>query len=172
MAIMAFASVAVDPLGPSLWQYSITLHDTGTTPIGTFWFSWVPGEGFLASLPSSIESPAGWTDMQTNGPPPGDGYSIQWVASSPASALMPSASLKGFSFESSEAPSSVFGDSVIHPGTPVSTSTVYSGAPLVGPEFIFAATPVPEPSAWAMLLVGFVALGFLGFRRNRAQRSA
>src|SRR6516164_109855 len=170
MAIMAFASVAVDPLGPSLWQYSITLHDTGTTPIGTFWFSWVPGEGFLASLPSSIKSPAGWADMITNGAPPSDGYSIQWTSSS--SPLMPSASLKGFSFDSSEAPSSVFGDSVIHPGTPVSTSTVYSGAPSVGPELIFAATPVPEPSAWAMLLVGFVVLGFLGFRRNRALRSA
>ena len=85
---------------------------------------------------------------------------------------MPSASLKGFSFDSSEAPSSVFGDSVIHPGTPVSTSTVYSGAPFVGSVFQFVATPVPEPSAWAMLLVGFVALGFLGFRRIQALRTA
>jgi hypothetical protein len=34
------------------------------------------------------------------------------------------------------------------------------------------ATPVPEPSAWAMLLVGFAALGFLGFRRIQALRSA
>ena len=79
---------------------------------------------------------------------------------------------KGVFFRKREAPSSVFGDSVIHPGTPVSTSTVYSGAPFVGSVFQFVATPVPEPSAWAMLLVGFVVLGFLGFRRNRALRSA
>jgi hypothetical protein len=26
---------------------------------------------------------------------------------------------------------------------------------------------VPEPSAWAMMLLGFAGLGFLGFRRSR-----
>ena len=170
MAEMASASIVVNPLGPSLWEYSLTLHDTGTTTIGTFWFAWVPGQGFLASLPSSIESPAGWADMITNGPP-NDGFSIQWVAS-PSSVLAPSASLKGFSFESSDAPSSVFGDSVFHPGIPVLTSTVFSGAPFSDGGFQFVATPVPEPSSWAMLLVGFVAITLLSVRRIQALRSA
>jgi PEP-CTERM motif-containing protein len=30
-------------------------------------------------------------------------------------------------------------------------------------------TSVPEPSTWAMLLAGFAALGFLGFRRTRSR---
>jgi hypothetical protein len=33
-----------------------------------------------------------------------------------------------------------------------------------------ATTPVPEPSTWAMMLLGFAGLGFLGYRR--AQRAA
>jgi hypothetical protein len=27
---------------------------------------------------------------------------------------------------------------------------------------------VPEPSTWAMLLLGFAGLGFIGYRRNKA----
>jgi hypothetical protein len=30
-------------------------------------------------------------------------------------------------------------------------------------------TSVPEPSTWAMLLAGFAALGFMGFRRTRSR---
>jgi hypothetical protein len=30
------------------------------------------------------------------------------------------------------------------------------------------ATPVPEPSTWAMMGSGFAALGYAGFRRGKA----
>ena len=30
-----------------------------------------------------------------------------------------------------------------------------------------AASAIPEPSTWAMMLAGFAGLGFLGFRRAR-----
>ena len=37
-------------------------------------------------------------------------------------------------------------------------------------------TPVPEPSTWAMMLLGFAGLGFMGYqsagRRRRTARSA
>jgi hypothetical protein len=53
------------------------------------------------------------------------------------------------------------------------TSTVYSGVPFSDGGVQFVATPaVPEPSAWAMLLVGFVALSLLGFRRMQSLRNA
>jgi hypothetical protein len=32
---------------------------------------------------------------------------------------------------------------------------------------IGAASPVPEPSAWALMLLGFAGLGFVGYRRSR-----
>jgi hypothetical protein len=35
-------------------------------------------------------------------------------------------------------------------------------------DFNFIAEAVPEPSTWAMMLAGFAALGFAGYRRNKA----
>jgi PEP-CTERM motif len=34
---------------------------------------------------------------------------------------------------------------------------------------VSSSPPVPEPSTWAMILVGFAGLGFAGFRRNRTR---
>jgi PEP-CTERM motif len=31
---------------------------------------------------------------------------------------------------------------------------------------------VPEPSTWAMMLLGFAGLGYAGYRRRREQRGA
>ena len=36
------------------------------------------------------------------------------------------------------------------------------------PTAIPAQPPVPEPSTWAMMLIGFAGLGFAGYRRRRA----
>jgi PEP-CTERM motif-containing protein len=33
-------------------------------------------------------------------------------------------------------------------------------------------TPVPEPSTWATMIVGFGALGFIGYRQARKVRAA
>jgi hypothetical protein len=33
-------------------------------------------------------------------------------------------------------------------------------------------TPVPEPSTWAMMLLGFAGLGFAGYRKARSARTA
>ncbi len=52
------------------WDYTITLTDTGTTTIGTFWYSWIPGQGYLPSLPTNFSAPAGWAMNLTDGPPP------------------------------------------------------------------------------------------------------
>jgi hypothetical protein len=33
-------------------------------------------------------------------------------------------------------------------------------------------TPIPEPSTWAMMLIGFAGLGYAGYRRARVPRAA
>ena len=79
------AAGTVQPISlPSGFQYNITLENTGTTDLGSFWFSWVPGIDFLPTAPNSVHSPAGWTaNIITNPSFDGDGYSIQWVAEHP-----------------------------------------------------------------------------------------
>jgi PEP-CTERM motif len=36
---------------------------------------------------------------------------------------------------------------------------------LFGPNFTFASSAIPEPSTWAMMVLGFAGLGYAGFRR-------
>ena len=63
MGESASATIAATHLPSGDYQYTITLDDTGSTPIGTFWFGWVPGEDFLDPAPSSMTAPAGWTPV-------------------------------------------------------------------------------------------------------------
>ena len=109
------------------WDYTIKLTNTGTENIGTFWYSWVPGQGYNPTKPISMTPPAGWVDKLTDGPPPTDGYSIQAVAGA-GFALAPGDSLL-FKFESASSPETLAGISTIHEGIPIGTSTIYGGAP-------------------------------------------
>ena len=136
MALSASASISVVQLDATTYRYTITLADTGTTPIGTFWFSWLPGQGYLPDLPT-FTSPVGWSAQLTDGAPPQNGYSILWTAST---ALQPGESLGNFSFTSTATPSVLFANSTIHSPTPVTTSVVYSGAPFSDAGFTLAAT--------------------------------
>ena len=151
------------------WDYTIKLTNTsgpGGDNIGTFWFSWIPGQGYLPSLPTSITAPTGWKEKITDGPPPGDGYSIQFVANS-SSVLTPGSSLL-FGFVSADSPSTLAGLSTIHPPTPIGTSTLYQGGPFVGDSKEFVVTSVPEPSTLTLGIVGLASLAALRLRRKSA----
>jgi hypothetical protein len=157
---MASATYSVSQLSPTTWQYSFTLTDTGTTPIGTFWFSWLPGQGYMQTAPISAVAPTGWVAVTTNGSAAGDGFAERWADT--AGALMPGQSVSGFSFVSSTTPAEIAGASPFHGGIPELTSNVYMGAPLVGPDapFLVTAAPVatPEPSSVVLILFAGVVL--------------
>src|SRR6476659_7810028 len=108
MAESASAAISIAQLTATTYQYSISLTDTGTTNVGTFWFSWIPGEGYLTDIPT-FSSPAGWSATLTDGAPPANGYSILWTANSSPSALLSGQTLGGFSFTSTMTPSELFG---------------------------------------------------------------
>jgi hypothetical protein len=38
--------------------------------------------------------------------------------------------------------------------------------------FTFTATDVPEPSTWAMMLLGFAGLAYTGYRKGKSARTA
>jgi hypothetical protein len=150
---------------PGVYSYSITLNNIGTTTIGTFWFAWVPGDGFLFSTPISVSSPAGWTDTETN-----SGSAIRWTTSTPIAA---GHSLSGFDFVSTDTPAELLGPvSPPSPGAgdPSTTSFVYIAAPFGDPGDKFAATEAtPEPSSVALTLMG-VGLAVIAGRKKLLNR--
>jgi hypothetical protein len=163
--IDASGTVVGKPDG-SLFDYAVTLNNTASSSdaIGTLWFAWVPGADFLATSPTNLTAPAGWTANITH-QGPNDGFAIQYVASLPSFDLAPGSSLKGFGFSSSDTPAVLAGNSPLFPSFPETTSFVYQGGPLVGDSEQFVApvtlapqeppSTVPEPSAF--LLGSFVA---------------
>lgn len=161
----ASATITSQQLSATSWQYSVTLDDTGTTPLGTLWFAWVPGENFMPTAPTGIDSPTGWTAKVTHGSA-SDGYAIQWKASTPASLLMPGDSLAGFTFDSATSPAAMMGDSPFYAGVPVTTSFVYQGAPFSDAGVKFEVSSVPEPSSLALMGLGALAFAFKVSRRR------
>jgi hypothetical protein len=144
--------------------YSLTLKDSAASPspIGTFWFSWTPGQDYMNDLPTSVTSPVGWSDIITNGGS-SDGYAIQWTTSS---ATVPAgASLSGFAFSSPDSLATLQGDSRFYPSTPALTSVSYSGSPFSdrGAQFIVTAASLPEPSTLALLTPAILVM----MRRRR-----
>ena len=134
------------------FNYTINLTNASSSNagIGTFWYSWVPGRDFLATSPTSVTPPPGWTDNITH-MGPGDGFAIQFLANSPANDVQPGSSLQ-FSFTSADSPTSLNGNSVFFPGTPVGTAFVYPQGPFsdAGHQFVVTpsqtSTPTPTPT--------------------------
>jgi hypothetical protein len=124
-----------------VYHYDITVKDTGTTAIGTFWFSWIfsPAEDFLPTAPLSESSPTGWAAALTGSNNSSDGTAIQWVATT--NKIQPGATLGGFDFTSSDSPAVLAGTSPSHPASQILTSFVYAGAPLSDAGFQFIVAP-------------------------------
>ncbi len=127
----------------TVYNYNISLKDTGTTPIGTLWYAWVPGEDFLTSMPTAVSSPTGWNGFVTGGGL-GDGYAIRWTATGVG--VTPGQTLTGFKFSSADSPTVLAGKSKFFPTTPVGTSFVYSAGPFSDLGYQFVATPATPVS--------------------------
>ena len=130
--------------------------------------------------PITVSAPTGWEDgpdsQQVGGALGEKGASIEWQATGSGSYLSMNNTLNGFSFTTLDSPSSVFGDSIYFPGTPVLTSQVYHAGPFTdtfngisGYEFL--AQVVPEPASLAILATtGAVLFLFRPSRVGRAVR--
>ncbi len=161
-ALSASATITPQQLRPNSYKYSLTLNDTGTTPIGTFWFGWFPSYDLLNPAPTAFTAPAGWTGI--NAPDTFGVASAQFTTTT--SALQPGHSLSGFSFTTSETPASIAGTSDFF-GEPVGLSYVYIGAPETDPGYALTPTTVvPEPNSLMTMLLGVPAV-LLMKRRGR-----
>ena len=161
-------SATADPSGAGVYDYSMTLNNTGTTTIGTFWFAWVPGAGFLPDPATNVSSPAGWGDVLTN-----TGHAIQWTSTT--SLLAPGASLSGFLFDSIDSPAQLlakYTGTGAGAGDPITTSFVYIGAPLKDPGFQLAVAQTPEPGSLLLLATGLLGGAGTYYRRLRLMQTA
>jgi hypothetical protein len=161
--------------GQTQYTYDLTLSNTSTdgSTVGTFWFAWIPGQSYLASNPIRVTAPSGWEDgpdSQSVGGILGEkGASIEWQATGSASYLQAGHMLQGFTFTTLDSPSSVFGDSIYFPGTPVLTSQVYHAGPFSdtatypnGYKFLVQVTP----EANALPLLAAASIGALMITRR------
>ena len=164
-SIIANAQISGQAAGGGGYNYTITLNNTAasTSPIGTFWYSWVPGEDFLPSSPTSVQPPTGWTDTITHNTFGADGYALEFIASS---ALINPGSSLAFKFSSPDSPAALAGNSPFYSTTPVGTSFLYGGAPFSGASAEIVVQSVPEPSSLGVLMVGTLGLLVAGRRRS------
>ena len=156
------------------FDYSITLTNSSssTASIGTFWFSWTPGQDYMSVDPTNITTPAGWVETVTHGGTT-DGYAIQFKAAPGTSLLAPGSSLLGFGFTSTETPTDLAGPSPFYSHPSELTSFVYAGTPFTLPsdQFVTSISSVPEPSSLVLGLIAVAAsAGWL--RRKKAKNTA
>jgi len=168
-SVMANAQISSQAAGGGFYDYTVTLNNTSaSTSIETFWFSWVPGEDFLPSSPTSVQAPTGWTYSIKGGPyyyygySYYDGYSLEFTT--PSTPLAAGASLT-FGFVSPDSPNAIAGDNPYF-GYPIGTSYVFSGGNASGTsEQFLVQTVVPEPSS-----LNFIAAGLTGLLVGRRRR--
>ena len=154
------------------YDYTITLHNTGTTDIGSLWFAWTdtPHDyDFLPSSPTVTMMPTGWTAPITHNAFPGDGYGIEFYNIFGAN-VAPGGSTT-FEFTSPDSPAAVAGDAFF-PGFKVTSSFVYQGFPQGDPGFQFNVTVTPEPSGAALGILGSAAALVAMALRRRTSRPA
>lgn len=159
-ALSASSTITRQQLGTGDFQYTLSLKDTGTTPIGTLWFGWIPGYDLLPHAPTSIVAPTGWTGL--NAPDAFGVASARWVTTT--APLQPGQTLGGFTFDSPDANITTGTSSFF--SLPIDQSYVYIGAPETDPGFAFTPTVVSTPEPLSLGVLAMPAAALLIRRRS------
>jgi len=144
------------------FDYTITLQNTGTLNLNSFWYGWTISGNNLPSNPSSAGNSLGWANVL-------DFNSIQWQNTTGASALAPGQSAT-FTFVSTSTLSAITtppsGASVAYTSDLVQFNQGIAGQSTA----VFSPTvaSVPEPSSLSILAMGS-AIVAISFRRRAAK---
>jgi PEP-CTERM motif len=167
-----------------LYTYSYALDNTnGTLPITEVSilvqdYGHPPPAGMMHSpliWPVAHTSAAGWNFVNSFGgiSPEPVGAFYAWQAQDSGAVLVGS-TLFGFSFTLDLAPTNasfsnyfLFGENYFLVGVPEGRGDVLEIGNIVAPLFPNIPIPtVPEPSTWAMLLIGFAGIGFAAYQKS------
>ena len=130
------------------FDYTLTLDNTGTDNLQSFWYGWTQSGNNLPSNPSTVGDSLGWANVLS-------GNSIMWGDSSDTP-LAPG--LSGtFTFFSTSTPTAITtppsGESVAYVGSIDFSQAHRKIAPEYSPTFV----TTPEPSSIALLASGWWA---------------
>ena len=161
----ATATISGVSAGGGLYDYTITLYNTGSTDLNGFWYGWTSYGNNLPSDPISAGNSLGWdNDLDYN--------SIEWENNS--GTALPSGDSATFTFQSTDTPADI---TASPSGESVAYSDVYwFGYPEGYPgystdEFSPTLITVPEPSSAALFTIGIIvaagSIRFFSLRRNR-----
>lgn len=145
------------------YQIQVTNSPSSTDVIGTFWFSWMPGNNFMQHAPVSTTSPTGWGALVTHAP--NQGFAIQWIAANTADRI-PIGGTETFSFVSAETPAELAGLTPFATNVPELTAVIYNARPFSElSDTIEVRITTPEPATLSVGLLG--GLGALVYNRVR-----
>lgn len=147
-----------DVAGSGGFDYTISLKNTGTGGLNTFWYGWTDDGNNLPSNPDDAGNSLGWANDL-------DGNSIVWE--NDASTALAPGQTGTFTFFSSDSPTDIT-------TAPSGGSVVYNGVGTfsAGQSDAFSPTlaATPEPGSSALLAAGAFGLLLLG-RKNPVFRN-
>ncbi len=164
-AITATATLTDVAGAGNTYDYTLTLDNSvsSTSPRGSFWYGWTPGQFYLPTTPSSEGTPVNshWTAAPFT---LGGASSIQFHAAS-GFEIAPGGSL-AFTFVTTDTPATLAGNSVTF-GVPIGKSVAYSDDAFSANGLTFVVQSVPEPATLALLGLG--SLGCLAAARRKCR---
>jgi hypothetical protein len=151
----ATATISDVAAGGGVFDYTITLHNTGTTSLDSFWYAWTLNGNNLSTAITTPGSSLGWIDTALEG-----NTSISWEGNSGNTLAVGQSAT--FTFDSTETPSAITtspsGESVAYVnGTGPNTfgqNSPGSASPVFSPTLVAA----PEPSSLGLLMAGFFVM--------------
>ena len=142
------------------FDYTITLLNTGTSSLESFWYGWIQFENDLPSDPSNAANSLGWVNTL-------DANSIMW--GNGAGTALTTGSTATFTFFSTSTPTAITtapsGESVAYTGAIDFSQASATATGIITPVLVAS----PEPSSIALLGLGSLGLLAGGWRKLRAQ---
>jgi hypothetical protein len=152
----------------SLFDYTLTLHNTGSVVINSFWYGWIQGVFNLPTAGTNLQN----VQNSMNWDATDSGNSIQFENNS-GTALAIGSSMT-FTFESTEIPSSFITDSSDRPVASIAYAAANGPSTFGQSQNGIASDPIsttltatPEPSSIGLFVAGGFGLALFGWQKSR-----